>query len=69
LGKGVGTALLRVALWFADNWLNLSRIEPHVYADNAAGIPLCKEFEIEDTHCRFAFRNGRYVDAYSRWRA
>ena len=22
-------------------------------------------FEVEDTHCRFALRNGRYVDAYS----
>ena len=49
-GKEVGTALLRAALDFADN---------------AAGIPLNKGFEIEGTHCRFALRNGRYVDAYS----
>jgi putative acetyltransferase len=36
-GKGVGTALLRAALDLADNWLGLTRIELHVYTDNAAG--------------------------------
>ena len=34
--KRVGTALLRVALGFADNWLNLTRVELRVYTDNAA---------------------------------
>ena len=66
-GKGIGTALLRAALDLADDWLGLSRIELHVYTDNAAGISLYEKFgfEIEGTHRRFAFRNGRYVDAYS----
>jgi L-phenylalanine/L-methionine N-acetyltransferase len=36
-GKGVGTALMEAALDLADNWLNLTRIELTVYADNAAG--------------------------------
>ena len=66
-GKGVGTALLRAALDLADNWLNLTRVELRVYTANAAAIALYEKFgfEIEGTHRRFAFRNGRYVDAYS----
>jgi len=34
---------------------------------NAAGLALYEKlgFEIEGTHRRFAFRNGRYADAYS----
>ena len=34
---------------------------------NAAGIALYEKFgfEIEDTHRRFAFCDGEYVDAYS----
>ena len=61
-GQGVGTALD-----LADNWLNLTRIELHVYVDNAAGIALYEKFgfEVEGTHRRFAFRYGEYVDAYS----
>lgn len=66
-GKGIGTALMQAALDLADNWLGLTRIELTVYADNAAGIALYEKFgfEIEGTHRRFAFRNGRYTDAYS----
>ena len=65
--RGVGTALMRAALDLADNWLNLTRVELQVYADNAAGIALYERFgfEIEGTHRRYAFRNGDYVDAYS----
>lgn len=66
-GQGVGTALMEAALDLADNWLNLTRIELHVYVDNAAGIALYEKFgfEVEGTHRRFAFRDGEYVDAYS----
>jgi putative acetyltransferase len=66
-GKGVGTALMEAALDLADNWLNLTRIELHVFVDNAAGIALYEKFgfEVEGTHRRFAFRDGEYVDAYS----
>ena len=65
--KGVGTALMEAALDLADNWLNLTRIELHVYTDNSAGIGLYEKFgfKVEGTHHRFAFRNGKYVDAYS----
>ena len=66
-GRGVGTALMRAALDLAENWLNLSRVELEVYADNAAGIALYEKlgFEREGTHRRYAFRDGKYVDAYS----
>ncbi len=66
-GKGVGSALMRAALDLADNWLGLTRIELHVYTDNAAGIALYKKFgfEVEGSHRRFSFRNGEYVDALS----
>ncbi|HEX2741669.1 MAG TPA: GNAT family N-acetyltransferase, partial [Rubrobacter sp.] len=54
-GQGVGTALMEAALDLADNWLNLTRIELHVYVDNAAGIALYEKFgfEVEGTHRRF----------------
>jgi putative acetyltransferase len=66
-GKGVGTALMEAALDLADNWLNLTRIELHVYVDNAAGIALYEKFgfEVEGTHRRLAFRDGEYIDTYS----
>ena len=66
-GKGVGTALMEVALDLADNWLNISRVELRVYVDNAPAIALYEKFgfEIEGTHRRMAFRNGEYVDGYS----
>ena len=65
-GRGVGTALMEAALDLADNWLNLTRIELQVYADNAAGIALYEKFgfEVEGTHRRYAFRGGAYVEAY-----
>jgi L-phenylalanine/L-methionine N-acetyltransferase len=65
--QGIGTALMEAALDLADNWLDSERIELNVYADNAAGRALDEKFgfEIEGTHRRYAFREGRYVDAYS----
>jgi len=36
-GRGVGTALMGAALDRADDWLNPTRIELHVYVDNVAG--------------------------------
>jgi putative acetyltransferase len=66
-GRGVGTALMEAALDLSDNWLDLRRIELTVYTDNAAGRALYERFgfEHEGTHRRYAFREGRYVDAYS----
>ena len=59
--------MLRAALDLADNWPNLIREELRVYTDNAAGIALYETFglEMEGPHRRFAFRKGRYADAYS----
>jgi putative acetyltransferase len=64
-GKGVGTALMRAILDFADNWLNLTRLELEVYADNEAAIRLYERFgfELEGTLRQHAFRDGKYVDA------
>jgi putative acetyltransferase len=64
-GKGVGTALMRAILDYADNWLNLTRLELEVYADNEAAIRLYERFgfELEGTLRQHAFRDGQYVDA------
>jgi putative acetyltransferase len=66
-GKGVGTALMHAALDLADKWLNLERLELDVYTDNEAAVRLYQKFGfvIEGTLVRFAFRDGRYVDAYT----
>ena len=65
--KGVGTALMKSLIDLADNWLNLSRLELTVFADNEPAVKLYKKlgFEIEGTHRKYAFRDGVFVDAYS----
>lgn len=64
-GKGVGAALMRAGLDLADNWLNLTRLELEVYADNEAAIRLYERFgfEHEGTLRQHAFRDGQYVDS------
>lgn len=64
-GKGVGNALMQAGIDLADNWLNLSRLELEVYADNEAAIRLYERFgfEREGVLRQHAFRNGRYVDS------
>ena len=64
-GKGVGAELMRAILDLSDNWLNLTRLELEVYADNEAAIHLYERFgfEIEGTLRRHAFRNGEYIDS------
>jgi L-phenylalanine/L-methionine N-acetyltransferase len=64
-GKGVGGALMRAILDLADNWLNLTRVELEVYADNEAAIHLYERFgfELEGTLRQHAFRDGAYVDS------
>lgn len=66
-GKGVGSALLRAGLDLADNWLGLTRLELEVYTDNGPAIRLYERFgfEREGTLRQYAFREGRYVDAYA----
>ena len=60
------TALMAAIIELADKWLNLTRLELHVYTDNEAGLALYKKFgfEIEGTHRRYAFRDGEYIDSY-----
>jgi L-phenylalanine/L-methionine N-acetyltransferase len=64
-GKGIGAALMKAALDLADNWLNLTRLELEVYADNEAAIHLYERFgfEVEGTLRQHAFRDGQYVDS------
>ena len=65
--RGVGTALMAAAVDLADNWLNYTRLELTVYTDNAAALALYRKFgfEIEGMHKAYAFRHGRYIDAYA----
>eukprot|EP01113_Clastostelium_recurvatum_P020388 TRINITY_DN24186_c0_g1_i1.p1 TRINITY_DN24186_c0_g1~~TRINITY_DN24186_c0_g1_i1.p1 ORF type:complete len:197 (+),score=21.46 TRINITY_DN24186_c0_g1_i1:99-689(+) len=66
-GKGVGSTLMTAALDMADRWLNLERIELTVYTDNEAAIGLYKKlgFVLVGTLSRYAFRDGKYIDAYA----
>jgi L-phenylalanine/L-methionine N-acetyltransferase len=64
-GQGVGTALMRAIVDWADGWAQLLRLELTVYADNAAALALYRKFgfEVEGTHRAYAIRDGVYVDA------
>ena len=66
-GQGIGSALMTAALDLADNWLQYSRIELTVFADNAGAVALYKKFgfEIEGRFKQYAFRDGMLADAYS----
>jgi len=66
-GRGIGNALLGAAIDMARNWLQISRIELHVYVDNTPAIRLYERhgFEREGTHRRYAWRHGEYADSYS----
>jgi len=65
-GKGVGSALIATVVDLADNWLNINRIELTVYTDNDSAVALYKKFGfvIEGESQAYAFRNGKFVDAY-----
>ena len=64
-GKGVGKALMQAGIDLADKWLNLTRLELEVYADNDAAIRLYERFgfEREGLLRQHAFRDGKYVDS------
>jgi putative acetyltransferase len=66
-GQGVGSVLMKAALDVADNWLGLRRVELTVFVDNAAAIRLYERsgFVTEGQFKDYAFRDGRYVDAYA----
>lgn len=63
---GIGSALVGAAVDLCEKWINISRIEVEVYTDNAAAIALYSKhgFVIEGTCRRYAFRDGRFVDAH-----
>ncbi len=65
-GQGIGSQLLASLINLAENWLNLQRLELFVYCDNESAISLYKKynFVIEGTLKKFAFRQGKYVNAY-----
>lgn len=64
-GKGVGKELMRAIVDLADNWLNLTRLELEVYADNEAAIRLYQRFgfEVEGKLRQHAYRDGQFVDS------
>jgi putative acetyltransferase len=64
-GRGVGSALMKAMVDLADGWLNVTRLELTVFADNARAIALYRKFgfEVEGTHQAYALRAGRFVDA------
>jgi len=64
--QGVGSALVAAATDFADNWLALTRLELTVYTDNESAVALYKKFGfvVEGEARDFAFRHGKYVDAF-----
>ena len=64
-GKGVGKELMRAIVDLADNWLNLTRLELEVYADNQAAIRLYERFgfEVEGRLRQHALRDGQFVDS------
>lgn len=66
-GRGIGGALLAAAIDLAERWLQVTRIEIEVYADNVAAIALYEKhgFVREGLHRRHAFRDGAYVDTLS----
>ncbi|MCB8820349.1 GNAT family N-acetyltransferase [Microvirga rosea] len=66
-GRGIGTRMLREILAMADDWLGLKRVELTVYTDNGPAIALYERsgFEREGLHRNYAFRAGRFVDAYA----
>ena len=65
-GRGVGRALVAAVVDLADKWLNLERLELHVYVDNEPAIGLYRRFGFveEGTLRRAAFREGGLQDVY-----
>lgn len=65
-GRGIGTALLVAGLDLADHWLQLTRMELHVFVDNEPALRLYRRygFVVEGTLRRAAFREGTLHDVH-----
>lgn len=63
-GSGVGAALMRGLLDYADRWGQILRIELTVFADNERAIRLYERhgFEHEGRARAYALRDGRFQD-------
>jgi putative acetyltransferase len=65
-GRGVGEVLMKEMVEVADKWLQLTRLGLTVWTTNASAITLYQRhgFEIEGTLRRYAFCDGRHIDAH-----
>jgi L-phenylalanine/L-methionine N-acetyltransferase len=66
-GRGVGRAILIALLDLADTWLQCSRVELVVWADNRRAISLYEKFgfQKEGVFRNYSRRGNAYVDALS----
>jgi len=67
MSSSLGKMLMLTAIDLADNWLNLTRLQVNVYADNERALHLLKnfDFEIEGRLRSNSYRSGKYVDSYA----
>ena len=64
-GRGIGSKLLEQLIERAERWMQMTRLELEVFADNAAAIAIYRKFSFveEGRMRRYAFRDGEFVDA------
>ena len=64
--RGIGSALMAAMIDLCDNWLQVTRIELTVFADNDNAIALYHKFgfRIEGTAQGFAMREGTLIDTH-----
>jgi L-phenylalanine/L-methionine N-acetyltransferase len=65
--QGVGSALMRALLDWADNWAGVLRIELQVFTDNEGAIALYQRhgFVVEGTLRGYALRDGVLADVHA----